>query len=81
MIWFSAESAAISISFSPCGPSAIPASRKIATSGILIRCASKVESVPIARIKPQDNRVCRAISIEEDASIRKLGRVLTNAVA
>src|SRR5271165_7135867 len=70
MIWFSAESAAISISFSPCGPNAIPASRKIAISGIRIFCATSPAIVPIARINPQLSSVCLAISIEAEVSTR-----------
>src|ERR1700758_1198778 len=68
MIWFSAESAAMSISFSPCGPNAIPASRKIAMSGIRIFCAMNPAIVPIARISPQLDSVCLAISIEAGVS-------------
>src|SRR6516164_11531890 len=68
MIWFSAESAVMLTRESPCGPSAIPASRKIATSGIRIRCATNAASVPTARISPQESSVCLAISIELDAA-------------
>src|SRR5256885_16667735 len=68
MIWFSAESALMSTSPSACGPIAIPVTRNTATSGILIFCASRPASVPIASTSPQDSSVCFAISIEEDVS-------------
>ncbi len=45
---------------------AMPTIRNSATSGILIFCARKAVTVPIARISPQDSSVCWAISMEED---------------
>src|SRR5215471_9193563 len=74
MIWFSAESALISIRTSACGPITIPATRKIATSGILILCATNAASVPIARISPHDSSVCWATSIEGDDSMLAIMR-------
>src|ERR1700675_854641 len=78
MIWFSAESAPICTSPSACGPIAMRVTRNTATSGILIFCASRLASVPIARMSPQDSSVCFAISMEADASnalpLRKIGR-------
>src|SRR4051794_1643865 len=68
MIWFSAESALMSTRPRACGPIAMPVNRKTATSGILIFCASRPASVPIARMRPQDSRVCFATSMEADAS-------------
>src|ERR1700681_4071215 len=68
MIWFSAESALMSTSASACGPIARPVTRNTATSGILIFCASRPATVPIARISPQESSVCFAISIDVDAS-------------
>ena len=68
MIWFSAESALMSTSPSACGPIAMPVTRNTATSGILIFCATKPPSVPIARISPHDSSVCLATSIEAEAS-------------
>jgi hypothetical protein len=47
----------------------MPASRKIATSGILIRWAMNAASVPIASTSPHRERVLRAISVEEEVSI------------
>src|SRR5215470_14572392 len=68
MISFSAEVAGIRTSPSACGPSAMPAIRKIATSGMRIFWATNAASVPIARMRPQESRVCCAIALE-DASI------------
>src|SRR5258708_13681235 len=68
MIWFSADSAPICTSPSACGPIAMPVTRNTATSGILIFCASRLASVPIARMRPEDRSVCFAISMEADAS-------------
>src|SRR5882724_5795952 len=68
MIWFSAESALMSTRPSACGPIAIPVTRNTATSGILIFCATKPATVPIARIMPHDNNVCLAISMEAEVS-------------
>src|SRR4030081_2324981 len=68
MIWFNAESAGISTSPSACGPIAIPVTRNTATSGILIFCATKPATVPIARIMPHDSNVCLATSMEVEAS-------------
>src|SRR5215813_5575772 len=68
MIWFSAEFTGISIKLSACGPIAIPASRKIAISGIRIFRAKNPAIVPIARITPQLNSVCLEISIEAGGS-------------
>src|SRR5260370_39727210 len=68
MIWFSAEPAGMCTKPSACGPTAMPARRKIATSGILILCANSAASVPTARMSPQESRVCFAISMEEEAS-------------
>ena len=53
MIWFSAESALMWIRPSACGPIAMPATRNTATSGILIFCANRPATVPIARMRPQ----------------------------
>src|ERR1700761_7092224 len=69
MISFSAESALMSTKPDTCGPSAMPAIRKIATSGTPIFCATKAASVPTARISPQARRVCCAMAMELDASI------------
>ena len=68
MIWFSAESALMSISPSACGPSARPTRRNTATSGILIFCANKAAMVPTARMRLQDSSVCLAISIGAELS-------------
>src|ERR1035437_10375638 len=68
MIWFSAESALMSIRPSASGPIAIPTTRNTATSGILIFCASRPVRVPIARIRPHESKVCLAISMEADVS-------------
>src|SRR6201989_1379481 len=76
MIWLSAESALMSISPSASGPTAMPATRKMATSGILIFCAAKAASVPIARISPQDSSVCWATSIEAEGSTTVPEKVL-----
>src|ERR1700688_3407533 len=64
MIWFSAESAGMSISPSARGPIAIPTTRNTATSGILIFCANRPVRVPMARISPHESSVCLAISSE-----------------
>src|ERR1700761_9620361 len=79
MISFSADAAGIRTSPSAWGPSARPASRKTATSGILIFCATKAASVPTARISPHDSSVCWAIAAEEAASIRDLVQPLQPA--
>src|SRR5438105_223228 len=68
MIWFSAESALMSMTPSACGPIAMPVSRNTATSGIRIFCATRLASVPIARISPHDSSVSFATSMEADAS-------------
>src|SRR3977135_1910190 len=68
MIWFSADSAPICTSPSACGPIAMPVTRNTATSGILIFCASRLASVPIAKMRPHDSSVCFAISMEAEAS-------------
>src|ERR1700719_1746967 len=53
----------------------MPAIRKIATSGIRIRCANSAASVPTARISPHDSSVCWAIRIEADGSmLRSISR-------
>ena len=58
-----------------CGPTAMPEIRKIATSGIRIRCANSAASVPTARISPHDSSVCWAIRIEADGSmLRSISR-------
>src|SRR5690349_23328778 len=74
MISFSADAAGMCTSPSACGPSAMPAIRKIATSGTLIFCATNAASVPIARISPQESSVCWAIAAEASmpASIQRL---------
>src|SRR5215468_6250856 len=72
MIWLSAEEALMSTRPSACGPSAMPATRKIATSGTPIFCATKAASVPIARTRPQASSVCWAMAIEADDSICRL---------
>src|SRR6201994_1013437 len=72
MIWLNAEDALMSTMPSACGPSAIPASRNIATSGTPIFCATKAASVPIARISPQASSVCWAIAMGVGASIKRL---------
>src|ERR1700712_5170188 len=68
MIWLSAESALISISPRAAGPISIPTIRNNATSGIFIFCAANAVNVPIARMSPQESRVCFAISIEAEVS-------------
>src|SRR6267378_4752411 len=75
MTWFSAESALMWMSASACGPIAIPTMRNSATSGILIFCASRPATVPIARIRPQESSVFLAILIEADASNCRLAFV------
>ena len=50
----------------------MPATRNTATSGILIFCASRLATVPIARMRPHESSVCLAISIEADVSKRLL---------
>src|SRR5262249_2541046 len=75
MIWFSAESALISIRPSACGPSAMPTSRNSATSGTRIFCARKPVSVPIASTSPHDISVCLAISIAVEVSTNRSGSV------
>ncbi len=51
-----------------CGPIAIPATRKAATSGILTFCANSPVTVPTARMSPPDSNVCLAISTEAEGS-------------
>jgi hypothetical protein len=68
MIWFSAESAWISINPSACGPITMPTIGNSATSGILALWANRPATVPIARMTPQESSVCFAISIEVAAS-------------
>src|SRR5689334_25303533 len=71
MIWFSAEEGLMSTTASPCGPRAMPAIRKAATSGIRSLPATKAESVPIARIRAQASSVCCAMAIEAGASMSR----------
>src|SRR3984957_17803917 len=72
MIWFSAESAGMSISPSARGPIAIPATRNTATSGILIFCANRPVRVPMARISPHESSVCLATSSEAPPILQRL---------
>src|SRR5216684_3834138 len=66
MIWFSAESALMSINPSASGPTSMPTMRNSATSGIFIFWANRPVMTPMARMSPQESSVCFAISIEAD---------------
>ena len=67
MIWFSARIRLdVDQARAPRGPISMPTIRNTATSGIRIFCASRPVTVPIARMSPQDSRVCLAISIEAE---------------
>ena len=68
--WFSSELAAMSTQPKPVGPTAMPASRKITTSGTLVSRARRPLTVPSIRMSPKTIIACLACSIDTADSMR-----------